>query len=386
MASVSIISCPDYDQERVSQAVREAVDLIGGMTGVIKPGERVLLKPNLLAPVSPEEAVTTHPAVVKAVAELVREAGGVPFVADSPGYIFAGGKKRESGRKCRAISACGIWQVGDELGMEATQFEAQEHPYREVDVPGGVMLKKIYAARLALEADAIITLPKLKTHSSTWYTGAIKNMFGAVATRTRKEAHRLASYEKFSASLVDIYAVFVPKMRLAVMDGIMGMEGEGPRHGKLRAASVVLASTDPVALDSMSSAVIGFDPLDVLTTRLAAERGFGAGDPADIKVLGRSIQEVLVDFAKPSGKHISMPPLLMKIADRLIKVRPDCNQDLCDRCGICAKSCPVDAISMNPYPEINRDICIECYCCNEMCPTGAMEIRRNWLAQRVGKS
>jgi len=384
MTRVSIISCADYDPARVRRAVREAVVLVGGMAAVIKPGERVLLKANLLAPVSPDEAVTTHPAVVKAVAELVKEAGGTPFVADSPGYVFAGGKKGESGRKCRAVIACGIWQVGDDLGMEATQFEAQENPYIEVDVPGGVMLKKIYAARLALEADAIITLPKLKTHASTWYTGAIKNMFGAVATRTRKQAHRLATFENFNTSLVDVYAVFQPKIRLAVMDGIMGMEGEGPRHGKLRAAEVVLASTDPVALDSVASQVIGFDPLQIFTTRAAAERGFGVGNPAAIEVVGRAVSEVAVDFEKPSGRRLNIPPLLMKLADHLIKVRPFCNNDLCDRCGICAKSCPVDAISMSPYPDIDRDICIECYCCNEMCPTGAMKIRKNWLAQRVG--
>lgn len=384
MAEVSIIGCADYQQEHVSRAVREAMDLIGGMAAVIRPGERVLLKANLLAPVSPEEGVTTHPAIVQAVGELVKEAGGIPFVADSPGYIFAGGQRLEAGRKCRAVNACGMWEVSRELGIEATQFEAQENPYLEIEVPGGAVLDKIYAARLALEADAIVTLPKLKTHASTWFTGAIKNMFGAVATRTRKQAHRLATYEAFSASLVDIYSVFHPKLRLALMDGITGMEGEGPRHGKLRHAGVVLASSDPVALDAVASKVIGFDAEEILTTRLAAERGLGVADLAAIDVRGRSIAEVAIDFEKPSGRRISLPPLVMKLADRLIKVRPMLNQDLCDRCGICRKSCPVGAITMDPYPRIDREACIECYCCNEMCPTGAMGIWRNWLAQRVG--
>lgn len=369
---VAIRRCPDYDEERVRQAVRQAVELIGGIGDIIKPGDRVLLKANMLAPIDPAEAVTSHPAVVRAAIELVKEAGGEPIVADSPGYFYAGGK-------CRALTACGLKDVADELEVESLQFEAMENPFVEIPVPGGIYLDSIFAARLALEVDVIVTLPKLKTHASTWYTGAVKNMFGAVATRTRKQAHILATYERFSGSLVDIFSVLKPQ--LAIMDGVIGMEGEGPRHGRPRQLGVILASKDAVALDAVASKIIGFEPMEIFTTRDATARGLGNGNIDEIEVLGTPVDEVAINFEKPSGKRLNIPPLLMKVAYRFIKVRPHCARDVCDKCRICEKSCPVDAITMRPWPEIDRDLCIECYCCNEMCPTGAMEIRKNWLAK-----
>ena len=373
---VAIVRCQEYDDGLVRRAVHEALEAIGSIADVISPGDRVLLKANLLAPAGPEESVTTHPAVVRAVIVEVKNAGGVPVVADSPGYF-----SRAAGAKCPALAKSGLKDVADELGIEACQFEAMENGFVETEVPGGVFLRSIYAARLALEADIIITLPKLKTHSNTWYTGAVKNMFGAVATKTRKQAHRLSTLERFSGSLVDIYSVFTPQ--LAIMDGVIGMEGEGPRHGKPRQAGLILASRDPVALDAAASRIIGFDPLEIVTTREAAARGLGKGDLDSIEIVGERIADVAVDFEKPSGRMVNIPPFVMKIADRFLRVQPICKNADCDRCQICMKSCPVDAISMNPYPEIDRDICIECYCCNEMCPTGAMEIKRNWLASRI---
>lgn len=376
-STVAISNCPDYEEERVRSAVRGAVRAIGGLEPAVRPGQNVLLKANMLAPAGPEEAATTHPAVVRAVAELVLEAGGVPVVADSPGYIYAGGK-------CRALKACGIRDVGVELGVETTQFESLENPFVEVGVPQGAILQSVYAARMALEADVIITLPKIKTHAGTWYTGAVKNMFGAVATRTRKEAHRLAAYQRFSQAIVDIYSVLAPRTKMAIMDAVVGMEGEGPRHGAPRQLGLIMASCDPVALDAVASKVIGFEPLEILTTKFAADRGLGVGDLDAIAILGEQVKDVAVEFEKPSGRQVNLPPLLMKAVHRLIKIRPGVNRSSCDKCKICAKSCPVDAISMASYPEIDRDLCIECYCCNEMCPTGAMEIRKSWLARRIG--
>lgn len=374
MSQVAIVKCPDYNAGRVEKAVREAVHLLGGLKQVIKPGDRVLLKANLLAPCDPEEAVTTHPAIVGAVIKIVQDAGGIPVVGDSPGYLFAGGK-------CRALRACGIKSVADNLGAQSLQFESLKNAFLKTEIPSGVYLKTIFAARLALEADVIITLPKLKTHASTWYTGALKNMFGAVATRTRKHAHALAAYESFSGSLVDIYSVLKPQ--LAIMDAIVGMEGEGPRHGKKRSLGLVLAAYDSVALDAVASKIIGFDPMEIYTTKIATERGLGNGHLGEIEVVGERIDKVSVNFEKPSGRRLNVPPFLMKIADRLIKVQPQLVASRCDRCRICTNSCPVNAISMNPYPKIDRERCIECFCCNELCPTNAMEVGKNWLARRI---
>lgn len=371
---VSIIKCKNYDEKNVMSAIQKALELIGGLKEIIKPNDKVLLKVNLLAPTTPEMAVTTHPIIVKSMIELVREVGGIPIVADSPGFLFAGDKNE-------AIIKSGIKEVADVLGVEALQFETIERPFIEIDVLDGVWLNTIYAARLALEADVIISLPKLKTHGLTLYTGAVKNMFGAVASKTRKIAHNLAKSEKFSNALIDIYSSVKPN--LAVMDAVVGMEGEGPRHGNPKQIGLIFASYDSVALDAVASKTIGYEPMDILTTKLATERGLGSGVLNKIKILGEKINDVFVDFEKAKGREANLPAILIRFFSGLVKVEPRLNEKMCKKCGICFKSCPADAIKLDPYPVINRKLCIQCYCCNELCPEGAMEIRRSWLARRL---
>lgn len=375
-SNVSIVRCSDYEEKIVEDSIRRSLELIGGLEQVVSAGNRVLLKVNLLSPTEPDLAVTTHPVIVKAVVKLVRETGGVPFIADAPGYMFAGGKGR-------ALRKSGISEIAEELDVEACQFEGVEKPFINTHVEDAVWLNEIMAARLALEADVIINLPKLKTHSNTWYTGAIKNMFGAVAASTRKEAHNLGELEKFAGAVLDIYSTMVP--HLAVMDAIIGMEGEGPRHGKPRHTGLILASRDSVALDAVASRIIGFEPDEILMVRQAVSRGLGDGDLGNIEVKGEQIADVSIDYDKPSGRQVNIHPLMMRLGSRLIKVQPRLRKDICTECKICAESCPADAITMNPYPDIDRSICVECFCCNEMCPEGAMEVRKNWLARMIGR-
>lgn len=376
-SEVSVVRCHDYGEGQVEDAVRRSLALIGGAGKLIKPGDRVLLKVNILAPAEAEQAVTTHPSLVRAMIKLVREAGGVPFVADSPGFLFAGGRNN-------AMKKSGIMKAAEELGAEVLQFETVPDSFVEVDVPGGAELKTIYAARLALEADVIISMPKLKTHGNTLFTGAVKNMFGAVPQKTRMLAHSLVTNEKFSSALVDIYSVFKPD--LAVMDAVVGMEGDGPRHGQPRKIGLVLASFDPPALDAVASKIVGFEPGAILTTKFAHERGLGCGDPGCISVLGETIEDVAVpDFKKPASMRMfsSIMSLLAPLINGLVKVEPHLDKAKCTRCAVCAKSCPVHVITLDPYPIIDRSSCIKCYCCNELCPEGAMEIKRTRLAKAL---
>jgi uncharacterized protein (DUF362 family)/NAD-dependent dihydropyrimidine dehydrogenase PreA subunit len=373
---VSIVKCKNYEEKNVMSAIQKALELIGGLKEIIKPNDKVLLKVNLLAPTIPEMAVTTHPIIVKSMIELVREVGGIPIIADSPGFLFAKGEKNE------AIIKSGIKKIADVMGVEALQFETIERPFVEIDVLDGVWLNTIYAARLALEADVIISLPKLKTHGLTLYTGAVKNMFGTVASKTRKIAHNLAKIEKFSGALIDIYSSVKPK--LSVMDAVVGMEGEGPRHGSPKQIGLIFASYDSVALDAVASKTIGYEPMDILTTKLATERGLGNGILDKIKILGENINDVFVDFEKSKGREGNFPAFITRFFLGIVKVEPRLIEKMCKKCGICVKSCPADAIKLDPYPVINRKLCIQCYCCNELCPEGAMEIRRSWLARRLG--
>jgi uncharacterized protein (DUF362 family)/NAD-dependent dihydropyrimidine dehydrogenase PreA subunit len=334
----------------------------------VKSGNQVLLKVNLL---SAGEGVHTHPSVARAVIKLVKEAGGVPIVADTPGVVHGGNEV------VTAMTDSGLQALAEEAGVEAFQFEVKG--FVEVPVPRGKKLSSIYAAKTALEADIVISLPKLKTHGLTLFTGAVKNMFGVVPPRTRSEAHALGRCEDFSEALVDIYSVVRP--RLSIMDGIVGMEGEGPAHGELRPVGVILASDDGVALDAVASRVAGFEPIKIHTTRLATERGLGNGDLSLIKVLGEKVEDVAVTFKRPPSWQSNIPSWLFGFMNRFLYVLPQVDVERCVQCGVCEASCPVGALRLNPYPTFDREMCIECYCCHELCPEGAIILERSWLSR-----
>ncbi len=370
-SQVALVKCTNYEQEIVNRAIRQSVDFIGGMRRYLKPGDVALLKVNLL---SAGEGVHTHPSVARAVIELVKEVGGVPVVADTPGVFHVGNEATT------AMVTSGLEAVAKEAGCKAFQFETRG--FAEVPVLKGKKLHSIYAAKTALEADVIISLPKLKTHGLTLFTGAVKNMFGTVSPRTRRTIHaQQASAKDFSEALVDIYSVVKP--RLTIMDGVIGMEGEGPAHGDLKPVGVILASADGVALDAVASRMVGFEPMEIQTTRVATDRGLGNGDMGGIKVLGERVEDVTVTFKRPPSWQSNLPPWLMSLINRLAYVRPQVDVEKCVQCGVCAKSCPVEALRLAPYPTFNREKCIECYCCNELCPKGAIVLERSWLARVI---
>ncbi|WP_445474875.1 DUF362 domain-containing protein [Methanococcoides methylutens] len=364
---VSIVRCEDYS--RAKEAVREAVDLIGGLGPIIFPGARVLLKPNLLAAKPPEKAVTTHPAIVSAMCELVVEAGGIPIVGDGAGITHPGVTDE-------ALDISGIREAAQRAGAEVLSFETSG--YEVVDVPDPSHFSQLYIAKPVVDADVVISLPKLKTHELTTYTGAVKNMFGAIPLKFRKEAHMLGKKDLFSEAVVDIYSAMVP--HLALMDGIVGMEGNGPSKGTPVNVGIVMASYDCVSLDVVASKVIGLDPMDVPTNKAAIERGYGAPDP---EVLGVSVDDVSVKF-KLSGTTLvgSAPPFLVKRLGKLFMIKPFINTSQCTLCGACVLNCSAHAIEQKKGRlKINNRKCILCYCCRELCPSGAVKMKRSLFAR-----
>ncbi|MGB9132092.1 MAG: DUF362 domain-containing protein, partial [Methanosarcina sp.] len=255
---VAIVRCSDYSN--VKDAIRESLNLIGGLEKIISPGNRVLLKPNVLAVRPPEDAVTTHPAVVSAMCELVLEAGGIPVIGDGSGIVRPG-----STSTSQAFKASGIEDAASGCGAELINFETSG--YVEVEVPNAGQFSRLHIAKAILDADVIISLPKLKTHELTLYTGAVKNFFGVIPQKNRKQAHALEDRDRFGNAVVDIYSIVKPQ--LAIMDGIVGMEGNGPSNGTPVSAGVVMASYDCVALDIVASELIGIDPLKVPTNKAA---------------------------------------------------------------------------------------------------------------------
>jgi len=378
LSVVAIVKCSDYEQKKVDKAVKESLALIGGLGKIVKAGQRVLLKVNMLNADPPEKAVTTHPALLRSTIRAVKEVKGEPIVGESPGIAYKDIEK--------AWQVTGLKKVAEEEGVKVINF----HKVEKVDNSRNKKASTLHLAGEALESDVIISLPKLKTHNFTLFTGAIKNLYGCIPGFHKRELHRLFTRpEDFAELMVDIFSVIKPD--LAIMDGIVGMEGDGPAAGSPRNIGVVLASEDFVALDAVASYIIGYDPFEVDITRVAAERGLGEGKLEKIEVKGACLSELKIKDYKLAS-HINtllkkMPGFVLftfrHLAPWLLKIRPVIDKDRCTRCGECIEHCPTEAMSMNEnYPIIDNERCIRCFCCQEFCLQRAVGIKYNWLARK----
>jgi len=365
MAKVAVVRCADYKREQVYEAVKRSVDLVGGITEYVKPGMKVLLKPNLLSPRPPEDGVDTHPEVVRAMARLVKLAKATPVIGDSPGGY---GKNIDE-----VFRVSGMKQMAREEDVELVKFTSS----RFVD---GIPI-----SRHVFDSDCFISIPKLKTHCVTTITAAVKNTFGTVTGLYKAECHSRAPKEDdFAKIIAKIHSISKP--RLNVLDGIVAMEGDGPSSGDLKEMGLVMASPDAVAIDSCIAKMIGLAPLDILTTREAYKLGLGEADLSRIEMVG---DDISIFAAKGLKLPRTMPLRLLpkKIADSLaslVKFRPVINKSKCRGCNLCKVSCPVDAIeSDGDYCKINYTRCVTCMCCHEMCPYKSIDIKRSVLAKLI---
>lgn len=371
VSDVSIVKCADYDRERTFSAVQKAVDLLGGMREFVRPGERVLIKPNLLKAKPPEAAVTTHPEIVRAVIRLVHEAGGKAMVGDSPGM----------GDLRKVCDKAGILAVVNEEGAALAEMDDV------VQVKNKGRFQRFEVARGAFEADAIINLPKLKTHGMTTLTGAVKNLFGCVPGKRKVQWHfnTGVNHELFATMLVELCALLKP--RLTIMDAIIGMEGNGPGSGDPRGIGVVIAGRDPVAVDVVSSAIVGVAPEKLPIIRAAAAAGIGETRPEHISILGEPISDVSVKhFRLPPQAHTewSLPEWSRRLLKNALTTKPVIKDSACIQCGICQGHCPQSAISNTGKGlSINYRNCIRCFCCQEFCPEGAITVGRGWALKIV---
>ena len=369
MPVVSVGACETYDPDVVRQAVIAVLAPLGGIGRFVRPGMRVLLKPNLLTAAELERAVTTHPAVVQAVAELVQEAGGTALVGDSPGG--SGGDGSRVWRKS------GMADVAQRTGARLVPFE-------------GVVWKRLngadyFIARPVLEADLVINLPKLKTHVLTLYTGAVKNMFGAVPSTRKREVHcRAPGVVDFGGALVDVLELTRPGLTL--IDGVTGQEGNGPGTGGTpRRYGCLAASVDPVALDAVIARGLGYRPGEVLHLAQAQDRGLGVAELDGVRVVG---DRRVLDFGPvvhpQTHWYFRAPAWVSAPVHRAIRLRPRLAPSACVGCGQCAEACPRDAITPGQPPRFDLGRCVGCFCCAEVCPQGAIIPHRNLIARLIG--
>lgn len=360
MPKVSIVQCNSYDKKKVYKAVKKAISDIGFD---IKPGLKVLIKPNVLSKYKPEEGVTTNPAVIDAVCKILKEKKCSIIIAESSGFYST----------IKNFEVSGIAPVARKYNAKLVSLSHENIIIKKMN---SKVLKKTKISQALFDADLIINMPKMKTHMLTKYTGAVKNLLGCIPGGIKQDYHVIAPNEKkFCQLLVDIYSLVMP--RLTIMDGIIGMEGNGPSSGILKKANLILAGDDCAAVDYIAGKIIGVEG-KVYTTKYAAERGYFA--PEDVKVYGKIKK---LKFKIPGAASSNLPPIVRELFFKYTTPDPVLTKEKCVKCGTCMKVCHSKAIKLKPYPVFNRRKCIHCYCCHELCPEEAIDLEKKKIIEII---
>ncbi len=374
MYQVAVEKVGDYRRELVHEGVARLLARLGGMERFVKPGERVLIKPNLLAAKPPEAAVTTHPELLRAVILQVQRAGGVALVGDSPGI----------GSAVKVAKRSGLLPVIEETGAEFVPFEQTR------EVPGLGLYRRFELAAPYLEADRLINLPKLKTHEMMTMTCCVKNLFGAIVGTQKAAWHLKAGADKdlFARMLLEVYRLREPDLN--IVDAIVGMEGNGPGSGDPCQVGLLLAGENAVAVDLVAAEIAGI-PRKLLYVENAARRmKLPGAERSEVEYLGLQSNEIPYrSFRLPhlSDVQFGLPGFLKHRLRNQLTSRPEVVEGACRLCEICVRACPPGAIRVEGRRlHFNYRRCIRCFCCRELCPHAALRLRDGWLLSLIKKS
>jgi uncharacterized protein (DUF362 family)/ferredoxin len=370
MSIISVQQADQYEQD----AMKRAIDAHFSMLGIekdMRPGLKVLIKPNLVTARRPEQSVTTHPALLMAICAWLRERGVCEItIADSPG-----GPHMTANLKT-------VYNLSGMTQLSAAASLNMDTGYSAVQCPAGFMNRSFNIINPILEADYIINVAKLKTHGMTILSAGIKNLFGAIPGLQKPELHyRFPDPKDFVRMLLEVAQTVKPQV--TVLDAVDAMEGNGPNSGTTRHMGLTFASRDMYAQDWAACALMGIDPQSVPMLSLA--RDMGLLQPEEIKLTGftpavsdppfKLPDSIDYDLLKKLPGFLRRP--LSPVVTRLLKPVPEVNVEKCIGCGKCAESCPSKIIVIhNGKACISRKNCISCFCCQEMCPVHAIGVKR----------
>lgn len=374
---ISSSYCSKYD-DNIDGIVLKTLQPLGILTDIIKPNSKILIKPNLLSARRPDEAITTHPSIVRAVIKIVKSCGATPFIGDSPGNILKGIEH--------------IWQqtemakIASEENIKLISFEGVGGKEFQINHP---TIKSINIAKVIFDFDGIINIPKLKTHTLMGLTCGVKNFYGCVPGITKIEYHKLAaSPHDFALLLSEIYRVLKDKILFTVLDGVEGLEGNGPSTGGIkRNYNIICASRDTVALDTYITKCI--EKKHGKNFFIKTLKNVGNTDFNSFEFAGDNVDKFNFQNIKlPITKILNMIPVWLtriigKYIGKLIWIKPVIEQDKCVKCGQCIKSCPAKTIikNNNGIIYIDKSNCISCFCCHELCGYKAIDIEQSFFAK-----
>ncbi|WP_270912989.1 DUF362 domain-containing protein [Allofournierella sp. CML151] len=377
--NVYFAAAASYDQQTVDAAVERLFCQLPAAEALA--GKKVLLKPNLLAKHTPERAVTTHPALVRAVIRAVRRRGAASImVTDSPGGVYNPAILRS------IYKVSGLADVCREEGAALyTDCRSRE------TASGGKLVRAFTLVEPVLDCDVLINLPKLKTHMMTGLSAATKNLFGCIPGLQKAEWHmRFPDKERFGEMLIDLLGCVKPGF--AVLDGILAQEGDGPAGGTPRMVGLMAAAENHLQMDLALCHMLNIRPKDVPYLNAAIGRGLCPErfDLACARGEGELCRPIpgyrlpsswgSVDFADKAPRAVRWA---VPAVERLLAPRPVINKRLCIGCGKCAEICPQHTITVQGKAHIHPAKCIRCFCCHEMCPVKAIDTRRSFLLKKL---
>ena len=364
MERVALVKCDTYG-EPLKRQLEVLIEPLGGLGFFLKPGGRVLLKPNFIGPRTVESAATTHPALILAMAELAKDCGCQVGVGDSPGIGSA-----ES-----VVRRLGLEAALKRLGVELVEFNTP------VALAGGGRalpferrFQQLFIAAELDRFDRIVNLPKLKSHGQMGVTLAVKNLFGCVVGTNKGRWHFNAGRDREGFARLLLEIALTVKPALHVVDGIIGMDGNGPSNGRPRQLNILAAGVNPLAVDRVLIELLQKRPEQFPIFTVARSLGLPG---AEIALLGTDPEALRVnDFQIPSfhRSHIFVNETVSKIAAGLLRQKLLLDEKTCISCRKCEEICPVKAISYPGRIRIDETQCIQCCCCQELCPVGALRV------------
>lgn len=377
-ARVSIQRLQGYHPDEVRGQMAALIHPLGGMEAYVGRGSHVVLKPNFLRPASPDRAITTHPEIIRAVAELVRNTEPSSLcVTDSSGIGTA--------RRCAIKSG---------LDLEHEGF-AVVNPDDAEDVDSDTSHFQRLKISRRMRTSTLVNLPKVKTHGQMVLTGAVKNCFGAVVGIEKVQWHMRVGRDPMAFARFILHVHDIVKPVLHIVDGVVGMEGNGPGSGTPRSLGVIMASDNAHALDLILAEILDIPPMSVYTLRAAHEAGL-LPPKEHIEIIGPTVDELKVKRKWALARPV-LPRMMLRnewlasLLERNLKVAPKITRESCTLCEACIDSCAVGAMTCirNDSAEdsgkiaIDKDTCISCFCCQEMCPSGAITVEAGFLARAL---